>query len=146
MSSPDSDARYSRHFESSCEDIATKLGELGPGLVSNFAAEGSFVESMDVSFLGRDCKPITKKLGEHSMVLVGSCKSNDGRYVFLLQNFWESRYFIEVSGEYLVKTNASIYFVSRETPIKEIPSQFTGDYIVYAETLLDAGERTNNEW
>eukprot|EP01041_Mallomonas_annulata_P008127 gene8127-16682_t len=51
----------------------------------------------------------------HSMILIGARKTISGEYYFLLQNWWEVKYFIEVSSKYLFQCGATITFVN--TPI-----------------------------
>lgn len=50
----------------------------------------------------------------HSMVLIGARKSSLGEYFFLLQNWWEGKYFIEVSGEYMHRCSAITTFAEED--------------------------------
>lgn len=46
------------------------------------------------------------------MVLIGMRKTKEGQYYFLLQNWWESKPFLEVSSEYIAYCGAHIHFVN----------------------------------
>jgi hypothetical protein len=42
-------------------------------------------------------------IGRHAMVIIGGRKAPDGEYLFLLQNWWDYRPFVEMSADYLMK-------------------------------------------
>jgi hypothetical protein len=67
----------------------------------------------------------------HAMVLVGHRRS-DGKDVYLLQNWWEDKQFVEVSAEYLEACRATVTFV--ETPQTAIPEEFPATFAEFAET------------
>ena len=72
----------------------------------------------------RHLLPGTDQLDEglHAMLLIGTRKTDDDEYFFLLQNWWEGRFFVEVSADYLYSSEATISFV--EEDITEIPTAF----------------------
>ena len=72
------------------------------------------------------------------MVIIGTHKKEDGKFTFLLQNWWRKRQLIEVSAEYLSQIGATIVFVKKE--VKEIPEDFPKDSASYMETE-DLGEQ-----
>jgi hypothetical protein len=115
------------------------LGELRhrPVLVSSFTVRRSLFFSEDVKF---DCSDEGKleSLGMHAMVMIGGRKKN-GKYYFLLQNWWSNRYFIEVSESYLQFAAASVTFVHGD--IACIPREFCTVRTAYAETSVDCAER-----
>ncbi len=73
------------------------------------------------------------------MLLIGGRKSDTGEFFFLLQNWWEKRFFIEVTAEYLYSSEAIISFVEEEN--KDIPSTFVCTNSPYSETTTDTSER-----
>lgn len=72
------------------------------------------------------------------MVLIGARKSNDNNF-FLLQNWWDGRYFIEVSGEYMYHCHAKIIFVNKAITRKLDLTSFLCQAL-FAETDADASE------
>ena len=83
--------------------------------------------------------PCLSALGLHSMVLIGARKSSEGKYFFLLQNWWEGKFFIEVSGEYISHCNAEIIFVNIPITRKAEFADFLSEAL-YAETSVDSPE------
>jgi hypothetical protein len=77
----------------------------------------------------------------HAMVLIGARRDENGEYFFLVQNWWESRYFMELSGRYLAACDAKIIFL-RKNIILERKEVFNGllNDAVFAETCADASE------
>ena len=73
------------------------------------------------------------------MMLIGARKSATGEYFFQLQNWWEGKYFIEFSGEYMSHCDAMITFVKKAITRKLELSTFICDAL-YAETSADAAE------
>jgi hypothetical protein len=69
--------------------------------------------------------------GMHAMVLVGHRRS-DGKDVYLLQNWWEQKQFVEVSAAYLKASRATVTFV--ETPQTAIPEEYAVTFAKFAET------------
>ena len=75
------------------------------------------------------------------MVLIGARKSSQGKYFFLLQNWWEGRYFIEVSGEYMHHCQAQITLVKKAITHNCNLTTLLSE-AVYSETSADASERS----
>ena len=75
---------------------------MAPALISRFQVYPDFLMPGVVSFTGTPAPqhPPASEPMYHSMVLIGARKTKAGEYFFLLKNWWEGRYFIEVSGEY----------------------------------------------
>ena len=113
----------------SAECVAKALETYGVGLVSEFKVEPAF-QGKQVSFTARALRG--KAVGLHAMTLVGH-RENDGQHLFLLQNWWKEKQFIEVSAEYLAAARATITFVKKE--VTEIPKEFpTNDNVFCMET------------
>ena len=110
-------------------------------MVSSLIVCNDFVNTKEVSFSG---KPIrtenTNRTRQHSMVLIGARKSASGEYFFLMQNWWEGRYFVEFSGEYMYHCDPKITFVDKEINRNLELLPFICD-AVYTETSADAAER-----
>lgn len=111
-----------------------------PALVSKFNVHKDFQFSDLVSFSGSpDTKNEVIKNAMHSMVLIGARKSLKGEYFFLLQNWWDGKYFVEVTGEYMYRCRASITFVTK--PLTRRPELMSIQCeALYAETSADACE------
>ena len=77
--------------------------------------------------------------GMHNMVLIGARKSSVGECFFLIQNWWEVKYFIEVSGDYMHRCLAIITFVKKDITRKQVMSEYVCDAL-YSETSADASE------
>ena len=107
-----------------------------PGLVTGFSVDAHFLSSSKQSFTGQVNHG--QKQGYHSMVLIGARKEW-GRFWFLLQNWWDRRYFIEVDWEYLQSSDCRIVFVM-SSAIPPPTSSFTCVTSSYAETNTDTGE------
>ena len=129
--------KYASHYAQVCEEILQNVS-LKPALVSTFKVYDDFLESKEVSFSGKP-KTNTKRPQMHSMVLIGARKSATGEYFFLLQNWWEGRYFIEFSGEYMSHCDPKITFVTKAITRKLELSTYVCDAL-YAETSADAAE------
>lgn len=125
-------------LESICEMIMDRLKSL-PALVSNFAVDYAFATA-GTSFLSDTIYRTIE--GYHSMVMIGGRKCPEHKFVFLLQNWWDKRYFIEVSAKY-VASGASICFVDPACEIRNIPDEYPVILDHYAETDADVGETWN---
>ena len=113
----------------SAERVAKALKTSGVGLVSEFDVEPAF-QGKQVSFTANALRG--EVVGLHAMTLVGH-RENDGQHLFLLQNWWKEKQFIEVSAEYLAAADARIAFVKKE--VTEIPKEFpTNDNVFCMET------------
>jgi hypothetical protein len=122
-----------------CEEVFGRVASK-PALISGFKVYSDFLAADRVSFSGIP-EPFdpARSPEMHSMVLIGARKTLSGDYFFLLQNWWEGRYFIEVSGEYLYYSEAKITFVEKAVTRKfELTSLLTD--ALYAETSADARE------
>jgi hypothetical protein len=128
-------------YQSTLNAIIEKL-KIKPALVSQFRVHDDFFLSKDVTFSTPADKSKHKYRGLHAMVLIGIRATSDGRHMFLLQNWWKRRYFIEVSSEYLAKTaEPLITFI--ESEIDAIPKEFPVMKATYAETQIDISEKLN---
>lgn len=78
-------------------------------------------------------------MGMHAMLLIGGRIAADGSFYFLMQNWWENRFFIEVSADYLYSSESTISFI--EEDIQNIPVAFVCTNSPYLETTIDACER-----
>jgi hypothetical protein len=125
-------------YVSTCDYLIVRL-ETAPGLISEMLIEKSF---LDISIWSHDSVPSpvewkkdTKGASEtHSMMLIGGRKVminpnpsdpqqlRRPKYFFLLQNWYTSKFFVEVSGEYLYQCAAKISFVDKI--ITSYPSSF----------------------
>ena len=130
--------KYPLFYKEVCEEILLNIS-LKPALVSSFKVYSDFLNSKNVRFSGKPKTSDPKCPERHSMVLIGARKSTAGEYFFLLQNWWEGRYFIEVSGEYMSHCDAMITFVKKAIIRKLELSTFICDAL-YAETSADAAE------
>jgi hypothetical protein len=119
-----------------------QLKNYGPGLVSLFCVRDEFV---DRSVHKHHGKPKGKIHGRHGMVMIGSATDpTTGKSVYLLQNFWKQKQFIEVDEDYLEYSGAKIHFV--KTAQTKIPDTFAVDMEVYAENeqyVDDKGESSS---
>lgn len=125
-------------FASTCQEIMDRL-EKRPALVSNFHIDDNFMRG-GVSFLTGQVDHKSLK-GMHAMVLIGCRKTKEGSFVFLMQNWWHNRYFIEVSDVYFESARCAITFI--DSDISYIPDSFPVVYDQYAETNVDICERMN---
>lgn len=118
------------------------LKDRGPGLVSHFQVHEDFAAGVSGSFDGR---PVGGALGLHAMVLIGArVDAVTGKRFFLLQNWWKSAQFVEVSETYLAACGATLSFV--ESPQTHIPTQFPAQPLLAAENeFVDAPERMVGE-
>ena len=109
--------------------VAKALKTYGVGLVTRFKVVPAF-QGTEVSFTANALRD--EAVGLHAMTLVGH-RENDGQHLFLLQNWWKEKQFIEVSAEYLAAADAGITFVKKE--VTEIPKEFpTNDNVFCMET------------
>ena len=100
-----------------------------------FTVFPDFMDATKVSFVGLPNFGDSDE--KHSMVLIGARKSTSGDYFFLLQNWWDTKYFVEVSGDCMYHCGAVITFVN--VPISRRVDLVT--YMAsYAETCVDTAE------
>jgi hypothetical protein len=111
-----------------------------PALVSGFNVVSSFGNDSVVSYT----EFAGNIEGSHAMVLVGyRTDPVTGQVFFLLQNWWKSMPFVEVSSMYLASSFGDVTFVN--TPLTSIPTQFPTIVSSYAETNADFPERMPEE-
>ena len=111
-----------------------------PALVSTFKVHEDFQFSNSVSFSGSpDSENEVMRNAMHSMVLIGARKSLRGKYYFLLQNWWDGKYFVEVSGEYIHNCGAMITFLTKPVTRRDDLTSIQCEAL-YAETCADACE------
>ncbi len=126
-----------------CRKLLSFL-EHKPVLVSSFTVYDSFYSSTGgVSFIDLPHES-ENEVGGHAMVLIGGriVKTDDGKeqFVFLLQNWWTDRYFIEVSADYLAAVKVILTFV--ESEITRIPTDFPRvQEVAFVETSADSSDR-----
>jgi hypothetical protein len=77
------------------DNLVYNLRRFGPGLVSLFEVHEEFTEKTKFSYSG---KPKGDFIGLHAMVLIGHRKDSNGKDIFLLQNWWKDKQFIEVNN------------------------------------------------
>ena len=123
----------------SAERVAEALKTSGVGLVAKFKVEPAF-QGKQVSFTANALRG--KVVGLHAMTLVGH-REDDGQHLFLLQNWWKEKQFIEVSAAYLAAARAGITFVKKE--VTEIPKEFPTDDNVFCMETEDLGEQLEPE-
>jgi hypothetical protein len=68
------------------------------------------------------------------MLIIGARRDERGKYYFLLQNWWASKFFVQVSAEYLQACVPSIYGVNKVITRKQ---DLTCYIATYAERSLD---------
>ena len=76
------------------------------------------------------------------MVLIGVKGSGNDR-IFLLQNWWKKKQFIQVSVDYLTACLPAIYFV--KTAQTEIPFRFPAKLANFCESVDSSFEGCGNE-
>ena len=122
--------------------------EREPALISNFLIERNFIEGDTMVFdsevqdsaLNAYATSMNRTMKfQHSMILIGGHRDKEGKVWFLLQNFWEGKYFRLVSAEYLASCEGQITFIP-----KNIDVSLSKDYEVvdahFVETCINAEE------
>ena len=114
-----------------------QLEQFGPHLLTAFRAHTEFADTNNtkLSFSGM---PNGEVVGKHAMIIVGVRDKEDGSKVFLLQNWWAKKQFVEVDQAYVEKCGGRPLFVI--TPQEEIPQHFDTNLEMYGETSLDLAE------
>eukprot|EP01035_Chromulina_nebulosa_P036740 gene36740-49533_t len=121
-------------YKEDCEELFEMI-QSRPALVSSFRVDSDFYNSSKITFSG--VVDEQSFIGLHAMILIGMRRVN-GDYYFLLQNWWEGRYFIEVSAEYLSSSQAILVFINED--VVEIPDKFPKINSDFVETIVDIGE------
>ena len=106
----------------------------GPLLVSHFEVYSDFLNDNLYSYSGG---PQGDYKGRHTMLMVGFHQMN-GKLVFLLQNWWKKKQFVEVNKEYLERCGGDLHYI--KTPQSMIPKTFETNPCLFAETVLDIPE------
>jgi hypothetical protein len=120
-----------------CGKLLTHLKKY-PILITSFNVELAFhnPSNQAVQF---DEQPSPPPGGRqtHAMVMVGA-RYEDGKYFYLLQNFWRYRIFVEVSANYLDRCGAVAVFLKNPELLQdfsaEVPNDLRNNFDV-AETL-----------
>ena len=101
-------------------DIETSdFEQFGPALVCGFDVYDDFEKPGKFSYGDADIPPANvKSKGQHSMVLLGVRKENEQK-IFLLQNWWKGKQFVECSEEYLASCEAKAFFVKDASGIPD---------------------------
>jgi hypothetical protein len=60
-----------------------------------------------------------KTIRQHAMVVVGM-RSVDNKFFYLCMNFWKTKFFVELSDEYLARSNAEITTLHAGVPLEEL--------------------------
>lgn len=118
-------------------EIKKSLHQFGPALVSSFRVHADFGDKDTITYRG---KPTGKFEGLHSMLLVGYRHEKDGKILYLLQNWWEDKPFIEVDTAYLAKCYPALWFVKTRTGGYKMPQEFAKSYDTYVKMEHDAPE------
>ncbi len=99
------------------------MKKYGPGLVTDFRVYSDF---LDESVLVHDGLVTGTYVGRHSMLLVGVKGTGESK-IFMLQNWWRKKQFVQVSTSYLAYCLPLIYFVrTPQTEIDKRDSVVTG--------------------
>lgn len=118
--------------------------EHGPFLLSGFNVYQDFYDPTKFSYTCTD-DPTGDCKGLHAMVVVGIRKIK-GDYMFLVQNWWPKKQFIEMSGKYITKHNGYFGYIDnvKISNYDEINiSSTTFESIV--ETSVDTQEKLGSE-
>ena len=111
------------------------LNSYGPGLVSGFCVAKDFIGT-DWQHLGK--YKVEKFEGRHAMVLVGY-RIIDGKKLYLLQNWWKSKPYIEVDVDYLLSSKATVHFIQeKQLEMGDYPTNL--EALVECESGIDASE------
>lgn len=105
----------------------------GPGLISQFNVHKDFMCVNTRSHFGAVCKQ-NKKIGLHSMLLVGYRKDDNDHLIFLVQNWWMTKQFVEMDAAYLQSCGADLWMISTTTNMKR------NIQMQYSQTNLDVAE------
>ena len=93
-----------------CETVRRNLALYGPALVSNFMIHADFIENDAVRKFYGSFPSGSESKGRHAMVLVGY-KIVGETTVFLLQNWWLKKQFVEMDWEYLRSCEPKLIWV-----------------------------------
>lgn len=117
-------------------EVTKFLQEYGPALVTGFGVRPDFQDEKNSVFVNISS---AEAQGNHALLLIGFRREyNELR--FLLQNWWTSKPFVEVSVGYLAACGASLTFST--IPRLEIPTSFHVNSKRHVEVVHDVRERT----
>ncbi len=113
-----------------------------PAIISAFTVYNQFLDEPRI-YKYHHKLPGEVVHGYHSLLLIGARRDAiSGEYFYLLQNFWEGKYFVEVSGKYLDSVKpAIVMFVTKK--ISNYPPEYadlTNNYLT-----LDMSDIPPNE-
>jgi hypothetical protein len=115
----------------------THFKKYGPLLISGFVVHEDFLMENKHS---HDDEPQGDVVGTHAMIIIGTRRDTENRLWFLVQNWWDSKQFVEISKRYLVNSRAVCFVV--KTKQKIIPKEFPTHFHTYAESEhLDKSEQ-----
>lgn len=78
------------------------------------------------------------------MVMVGYRQdATTNETLYLLQNWWAAKPFVEVDLAYLQQAGTQVWFVT--TPQKLIPAEFSTNFAPHVEVEIDAPEQLDFE-
>lgn len=106
----------------------THLKKYGPLLISGFVVHDDFLENK----LSYDGVPQGDVVGTHAMLIIGARRDLDNKLWFLVQNWWDSKQFVQISKSYLVNCKAVCFVV--KTAQNSIPTEFPTHLHTYAES------------
>lgn len=122
-------------------DAPAYFDKYGPALVSVFRVHRDFVSKQKFHYSG---SPTGEYEGNHAMVLVGYRTDANNKTVFLLQNWWKEKQFVEVATDYMMACQPIIYFVT--APLQSIDPKFRTNAGQYFESeCIDMAESFNPE-
>jgi hypothetical protein len=136
---------FSKVKENNFPAIFIHLQKQGAALVSKFRVDRRFANyeaqydeagALIMPFF--DGQVATKKseiVGSHAMVLVGM-RQVEGTWRLLLQNWWSTMPFVEMTGEYFCSSGATLTFVGLQTGFPEHVQTIVAKY---AESMIEGG-------
>jgi hypothetical protein len=97
------------------------------------------------SFVGHfpNDAPVGKKTEKHAMALVGWRKREDGKILFLVQNWWKGKQLFECDLEFLRSRHASLVWITAE--LMKLPDKLPRTYEAYEESELTGEDCTPEE-
>jgi hypothetical protein len=132
---PDAESIMHCSNRSDLNSMDILLNAHGPGLVSGFAVAKDFTGD-DWQHLGK--YEVEKFEGRHAMVLVGY-RIFDGKKLYLLQNWWKKKPYIEVDVDYLLSSKATVHFIKqRQLKMGDYPTSM--ESLIECESGIDACE------
>lgn len=139
-------------FEIKMQEIIDLLSKGNPALVSCFLIYDDFYNNKFNILCGKPEGKLHKS--SHTLVLIGIRKEivtnaygeEQSQYFYLLQNWWQEQYFVEVDAEYMFYCRPSITFIVKDlTEYAYDKNQLNDispyiDFSPYAETCIEMEE------